>query len=296
MIKSVFPLAAAITLVLSGGAIAQKPKLKTASKPAKSPVSTSTEAKEEGLKPGLTMVFDAKSRKANLGDIMTAHITVSDPITGKVVNSTRPSGKPALLRVGTPNFRGDLMEELIKLSAGDSAYANIPADSLLKGVPANQRPPMFPSGSYVRFGMLIDNVFSDAEYNQNQRDRLRAYAAVNKLDVKETPSGLMYAITQPGTGDNIKANQKAEVHYTGKLLNGEKFDSSVDRGQPFGLTVGAGMVIKGWDEGLQLFNKGAKGVLLIPYNLAYGEQGSPPRIGAFEPLIFEIEIVNINQQ
>jgi FKBP-type peptidyl-prolyl cis-trans isomerase len=96
-----------------------------------------------------------------------------------------------------------------------------------------------------------------------------------------------------GKGPAAKSGDKLRVHYTGRLLDGTKFDSSLDRGEPFELTLGAGGVIKGWDEGLPGMKKGGKRKLVIPSELAYGKLGSPPKIPADAPLEFEIELLEI---
>jgi len=97
----------------------------------------------------------------------------------------------------------------------------------------------------------------------------------------------------PGTGPASKLGDTVKVHYTGKLMNGTKFDSSRDRGDPFQFTLGQGMVIKGWDEGVVGMKKGGKRKLTIPADKAYGPVGSPPKIPANAALVFEIELVEI---
>ncbi|HEX3146533.1 MAG TPA: FKBP-type peptidyl-prolyl cis-trans isomerase [Gemmataceae bacterium] len=121
-------------------------------------------------------------------------------------------------------------------------------------------------------------------------------AADEKKDEKviTTASGLKYVEVKIGDGKEVKEGTKVMVHYTGTLENGKKFDSSVDRGKPFGpLTVGAGDVIKGWDEGLQGMKVGGKRKLIIPAKLAYGEDGRPPVIPANATLLFDVEIVEV---
>src|SRR6476646_10376578 len=88
-----------------------------------------------------------------------------------------------------------------------------------------------------------------------------------------TPSGLKYIDEKEGTGASPTKGKKVTVHYTGWLTNGKKFDSSLDRGQPFPVPVGAGQVIKGWDEGLLGMKVGGKRKLTIPPKLGYGESG-----------------------
>ena len=106
-----------------------------------------------------------------------------------------------------------------------------------------------------------------------------------------TPSGLMYIILKEGNGATPTSGALVEVDYTGRLLDGTKFDSSVDRGQRFLFVVGTGSVIKGWDEAFLSMKKGEKRILIIPPGLAYGDKG----MGTIPPnatLIFEVELFN----
>jgi FKBP-type peptidyl-prolyl cis-trans isomerase len=96
-----------------------------------------------------------------------------------------------------------------------------------------------------------------------------------------------------GKGPAAKAGDTVKVHYTGKLMDGTKFDSSLDRDEPFSFTLGEGGVIKGWDEGVVGMKKGGKRKLVIPSELAYGKRGSPPKIPPDAPLTFEIELLSI---
>lgn len=96
-----------------------------------------------------------------------------------------------------------------------------------------------------------------------------------------------------GVGENATAGKTVSVHYKGTLTDGKQFDSSYDRNQPIEFPLGQGRVIKGWDEGIALLNKGAKAKLIIPYWLAYGESGRQPMIPAKATLIFDTELVDI---
>ncbi|HVS19764.1 MAG TPA: FKBP-type peptidyl-prolyl cis-trans isomerase [Planctomycetota bacterium] len=111
-------------------------------------------------------------------------------------------------------------------------------------------------------------------------------------EIVTTPSGLKYSVLKEGSGRRPKVGSNVSVHYTGWLTDGTVFDSSVQRGQPFDFTLGQGAVIKGWDEGVALMQKGSRLKLTIPYELAYGEQGRPPTIPPKSTLIFEVELLD----
>jgi peptidylprolyl isomerase len=111
--------------------------------------------------------------------------------------------------------------------------------------------------------------------------------------MQTTPSGLQYEDLVAGTGDAPRQNQTAVVHYTGWLDNGQKFDSSLDRGRPFEFQVGAGQVIKGWDEGVATMRVGGKRKLLIPPDLGYGSRGAGGVIPPNANLTFEVELLGV---
>ncbi len=107
------------------------------------------------------------------------------------------------------------------------------------------------------------------------------------------PSGLQYIDVVGGTGDSARAGQKVQVHYTGWLTNGTKFDSSRDSGQPFTFPLGGGRVIKGWDQGVLGMQVGGERRLIIPPDLGYGSRGYPPVIPQNATLIFDVELLGV---
>jgi FKBP-type peptidyl-prolyl cis-trans isomerase len=109
----------------------------------------------------------------------------------------------------------------------------------------------------------------------------------------KTNSGLEYIETVAGTGAQAAAGKTVSVHYTGKLTNGKVFDSSLTRGTPIEFKLGAGRVIKGWDEGIALMKVGGKATLTIPPQLGYGERGAGGVIPPNATLIFEVELVSV---
>lgn len=110
-------------------------------------------------------------------------------------------------------------------------------------------------------------------------------------EVKTTPSGLQYEVIDEGAGPKPSATDRVMVHYTGTLIDGTVFDSSVERGEP--ATFGVNQVIPGWVEALQMMNEGAKWRLFIPSNLAYGPNGAGGAIGPDSTLIFDVELLKV---
>ena len=139
------------------------------------------------------------------------------------------------------------------------------------------------------------------EYHQNLEEEMtkaareagEKFLEENKKNegVKVTASGLQYVVEKEGEGAQPTATDEVTVHYTGKLLNGQVFDSSVQRGEP--ATFPLNRVIPGWTEGVQLMKEGAKYTFFIPSDLAYGPQGIPNAIPPHSTLIFEVELIKV---
>lgn len=137
-------------------------------------------------------------------------------------------------------------------------------------------------------------------FNQKAEEQARAAKAegenflaenAKKPGVKTLPSGLQYQVLREGNGRRPAAADQVECHYEGTLVNGQVFDSSYRRGET--ATFGLNQVIKGWTEGLQLMQEGAKYRFFIPYNLAYGERGAGQSIPPYAALIFDVELVKV---
>ncbi len=110
-------------------------------------------------------------------------------------------------------------------------------------------------------------------------------------EIRKAASGLTYTTLKAGDGPTVKPGQSIKVHYTGRLVDGTKFDSSIDRGAPFPVVIGTGQVIKGWDLGIPGMKVGEKRRLVIPSDLGYGTKGFPPTIPANAQLNFEVEVI-----
>ncbi|MCB0569749.1 MAG: FKBP-type peptidyl-prolyl cis-trans isomerase [Phaeodactylibacter sp.] len=126
------------------------------------------------------------------------------------------------------------------------------------------------------------------------QETLKKYNAGSlKDELKETPSGLKYIIHEEGTGPQAEPNKVVTVNYYGMLTDGTMFDNSFDEGHPISFPLGQGRVIPGWDEGIGLLKEGARATLFIPYQLAYGEAGRPPRIPEKAELVFYVELTDV---
>lgn len=138
---------------------------------------------------------------------------------------------------------------------------------------------------------LLEKRFQ-ATVTEKQAENSKWLAAnAKKNGVKALEGGLQYQVLKAGTGKSPTKADRVRVHYTGKLVSGKVFDSSVQRGQP--AEFGVGQVIPGWTMALQKMKVGDKWMLYIPSDLAYGERGSPPAIGPNEVLVFEVELLGI---
>lgn len=132
----------------------------------------------------------------------------------------------------------------------------------------------------------------ESEKNKSEGEKFLAENK-NKPGVITLPSGLQYKVLKEGSGDKPEATSTITTHYTGKFIDGTVFDSSLERGKPE--TFALNKVNKGWTEGLQLMEEGAKWELYIPAGLAYGEEGVPGVIGPNATLIFEVELLSIEK-
>ena len=211
--------------------------------------------------------------------------------------------EPAYDLVREPSFPGDLYEGFAMMHKGDSISLIMNADSVFrKQFHAPIIPEFVTPGAMLRWEVKMKDIMTEEEFNARQTAKeeaafaeaqqvLDAFIAENGIEANPTESGLVYVCTKPGKGEQPQAGQNVKVHYTGKLLDGTVFDSSVERGEPISFPLGSGYVIPGWDEGIALMRKGETGVLYIPARLAYGGRNAGP-IPPYSNLIFEVELVD----
>lgn len=176
----------------------------------------------------------------------------------------------------------------------NSGVDKLDIENFIKGLTAylnDEEIPMSPDEVNMILGEYFEGLQENAAGDQSEAGA--AFLAGNRTQpgVIELPSGLQYSVITEGSGVKAKAENSVKVHYTGTLIDGTVFDSSVSRGEPavFGVT----QVISGWVEGLQLMSAGSKYKFFIPSDLAYGAQGAGKAIGPHATLVFEVELLEI---
>jgi len=226
---------------------------------------------------------EGKGIQPQAGDKVVVHY-VGKLMNDTVFDSSYKRGEPFSFNLGEGRVIKGWDEGIALLHEGDSALFIIPphlayGDRAIGPIPAN---------STLKFIVQLEKVVPAPKIEpfdiKNKPEETTASGLkiirINKVD-KNAPKAM--------NGDNV------EVHYTGYFEDGKIFDSSVRRGEPIQFTLGKGQVIKGWDEGIAMLSVGEKARLIIPYQLAYGENGRPPAIPAKANLIFDVELINVHK-
>jgi peptidylprolyl isomerase len=220
--------------------------------------------------------------------------TVKVHYTGKLTNDTVfdssvKRNEPFSVKIGRGMVIKGWDEGIPLMHVGDKATFIIPpnlgyGDRALEKIPAN---------STLIFDVeVLEAKAGVRKWNTKGKDTVTTASGLKFISLSDTKQPEFAA---SNTAAAPVAGNKVKVHYSGYLLDGSLFDSSVERGQPIEFTLGRGQVIKGWDEGIALLHKGQKGQLIIPYKLAYGENGRPPVIPAKSVLIFDVELVDFSK-
>ena len=246
-----------------------------------------------------------------------------------VWNDSKKNGFPAVIQMQGTVPKGDAVLEVIKmLSKGDSVVFKVPAKKLFENTFRQPLPFSVDSTSSFTFQIGLSAVLNQEEMNKLQTELIAKqnekmlqdqkvqlgkdivaiddFLKAKNVTAQTTTSGLRYIITKPGTGENAKAGQQVKIDYLGYLLNGKYFDTSIEseakknnlytQGRPYSpleLTVGAQQVIPGWEEAIQLMNKGSKMTVYIPSTLAYGNQRRGDVIAENSVLVFDMELIEV---
>ncbi len=272
------------------------------------------------------IVEDAGKEKIKEGDFVSLGVILKRDDDSVLVSSYEMD-QPNYIAAQKPMYEGDIFTALGMLGEGDSAIFKLNLDTLTSKTGQPRSPEMkgehiiytFKINKVIPKGDLNDSLFNaeiekyiaeDREKAKNaEAGKLENYIKEHKLETEKTASGLQYYIEKEGDGPKAAVGDTVVVHYTGRFLGGKVFDTSVKEEaqkagvynqmrepyEPMKIPIGIGAVVPGWDEGLALLPKGSKATLVLPSNLAYGENGNmgiPP----YTPLAFDVEIIDIKPQ
>lgn len=255
-----------------------------------------------------TIIASGKNETIKVGQFVKFNLKV---VKGDSVLASSYNKSPNYIGIDSLIIKGNqhsFLEVFPLMHIGDSAVCVMLVDSLRKKS-LNPLPPFFKTGEKIMAYVKIINVFNNqdevkADYDkelESQKTKelvvIEKYLKEKNITAQKTNSGVFVEIQKPGNGVKVDSGKKVTVMYTGRLFNGKVFDSNRDSSfkhmEPFTFTLGTGSVIKGWDEGLKLFNEGGKGRLFIPSSLAYGARQAGPDIEPFSNLIFDIEVMAV---
>ncbi|MFN4972747.1 MAG: FKBP-type peptidyl-prolyl cis-trans isomerase [Bacteroidota bacterium] len=218
-------------------------------------------------------------KKAQSGTVVSVHYTgyLAD---GKIFDSSVDRGEPIKLKLGASQVIKGWEEGVALMSVGDKYRLIIPANLAYGDRGAGG---VIPPNATITFDIELLDV----------KEAAKPFEVAGK-DTQSTASGLQYiVVSKSNSGIKAENGKKVKVHYTGYLLNGSSFDSSVERGDPLAFELGTGKVIRGWEEGIALMHVGDKFRLIIPSDLGYGERGAGGVIPPNATLIFDCELVAV---
>lgn len=229
-------------------------------------------------------------------------------IDGKLLYNSADRPDPIKFKYGKRFDTRGVDEAIGLMKGGGKATIIVPSKM---GFGEQGKGAVVPPYSTLIYEVDILEVLSKADYEKEQVDlkakemqqkqtakkeevlKIAKYLKDNKVDVTPTSTGLFYIEKVKGTGPQPVPGDRVSVHYTGTLLDGKKFDSSLDRNVPFAFNLGKGQVIKGWDEGIAMMRQGGKATLIIPSNIAYGDRNMG-EIPPYATLVFDVELLEVS--
>ncbi len=232
------------------------------------------------------------------------HVNMQYAVNDSIIFSSAKLNREMKFPLMKPVFEGDFYEGIAMMHKGDSASFLMPAERVFLDIfKVKELPDFAKSDDLMRFDIKLIDFMSPEEFEAEQQsnrkekiieaeNKLNDFLKKENIDVSPTETGLYFVELEKGKGNRPQKGQRVRVHYAGRLTDGLPFDDSYKRGEPYEFELGAGMVIKGWDEGIGMMNEGGRALLVIPYYLAYGER-EMGKIPAFSPLVFEVELVEV---
>lgn len=191
-------------------------------------------------------------------------------------------------------FEGDIYDAYSIMHEGDHMKFAIKADSffIAMGISLEQLPFSISDEDVIYFDVKMNKIKTEEDFQQEEAEATAQYIADNNITVEPTASGLYFIKTQDGKGKMASIGDTLVIEYTGKFLDGQTFDSSVGR-EPLTFVLGSQPMIPGFEEAVQMMNKGTKATILLPSALAYGASNPSSPIPPYSALVFDLEMVDI---
>jgi FKBP-type peptidyl-prolyl cis-trans isomerase len=240
-------------------------------------------------------------------DYATVHFVVYKLDGEKLFSTYESNNEPLDFQIGGRFENPGFQKAVEKMATGGKCEALVPSAMAFGAQGAGQIVPPF---TPLFYEIELTGIMSKEQFDKKQADieakkqaeaamkeqqesiDLQKYLKDNNIQGVTKPSGLIYVETLAGTGKSPVSGKNVKVHYTGKLLDGTTFDSSVGK-EPLEFPIGQGQVIPGWDEGISLMKEGGKATLIIPSKLGYGSRGAGGVIPPFASLVFDVELVEV---
>jgi len=249
-------------------------------------------------------VKNESSKSTQKNEILVLHMSYKTEKDSVLFDTKELNGQPFRMKYYGPSKNGGTIDDAFSLMhEGDSAQFIVDAEKFYIETKKTEVPSFIKKGSKLIFNIKLIEIFSYKKYiedlkkNNSQSPNeenilLNSYLTNANINVKPTESGLYYIENQKGNGKKVKNKSKVIINYTASFVNGEVFDSSLERNEPFEFECGKNEVIEGLEEGIMLMTEKGKATLIIPSKLAYGNQQYkvvPP----YSTLIFEVELIKI---
>ena len=247
---------------------------------------------------------DKNAQQVEEGDVLVGEMTIRLDTTVLRTNV----GRTERLMPAIPMYDGVLHEGIMMMHVGDKATFAIEADSMAKFMQPNQMPPMYEKGKGMKFYYEINlqdivtkdefaaeqaNYEAEMEKARSAEPELIAnYVKENNIKAQPNADGLYVIVKKQGKGTKVAVGRQVAIHYTGRLLDGTVFDSSVGN-EPLSYVVGQMGLIRGWEEGVMGQPEGSQLQLIIPSALGYGSQGAGQMIPPYSTLVFDLDIVSV---
>lgn len=247
---------------------------------------------------------DKNAQQVQEGDVLVGEMTIR--LDTNVLRTN--VGRTERLMPAIPTYDGVLHEGILMMHLGDKATFAIEADSMAKFMQPNQMPPMYEKGKGMKFYYEINlqdivtkdefaaeqaNYEAEMEKARDAEPELIAnYVKENNIKVQPNADGLYVIVKKQGKGTKVAVGRQVAIHYTGRLIDGTVFDSSVGN-EPLSYVVGQMGLIRGWEEGVMGQPEGTQLQLIIPSAMGYGPQGAGQMIPPYSTLIFDLDIVSV---